>query len=416
MKRLSRKFCNSLLCFSLVLLNLSCSLFGAGREEVIDSQVVEAQQARQLARTQFQKGYDEYTKGKYLTSIELFEHYLSAHPSGADYLQARYFLGRSLEGLQRWQEASEQYRAIINSVPGQEGRFKAEALYRLSFCYEALKKDGQVIGTLLDALAHEDELPIELGKAEIPARLAGSYARTGNGQMADVYYSKAEAGLKLLKTYVNERPPEWLSQTLYNMGYMSLRKISVDQFGEDLKPLTRSQRFLIRAVEINHPQWGPLASEELLRIYDSALGMLEKVPLAQELDEVAAARQRQQLQTQMAASLLAMIEDLRINSLPPHAVSNSELVKVNQFVDQKKQKLEAFLRERTIGGDLTPEAQMRQKRLLKLKTIEPDDTLEKLARERAAKKLGNTQKKNHKLKQNPSSPDPVAGAEDPNLK
>ena len=68
-----------------------------------------------------------------------------------------YYLSRSLEGLKRWDEAAESYRSIVRSNTS-PGSLVAKSLYRLSFCYEALKQDDKVIASLLDVLKRKNQI------------------------------------------------------------------------------------------------------------------------------------------------------------------------------------------------------------------------------------------------------------------
>ncbi len=382
---------------------LGCAFFGWESEVGSETQI-ESQKMEQQIKKSFDEGLQLFRDEKYEESLEAFDRHIVKYPSSKYDQSAQYHAGLSLENLRRWSDAVERYRKIVAAVANKSDSMAVQALYRLGFCYEALKRDNETIGTLLDVLSRRQYLSKEIGEAEVPARLAGAYARVGNHHQADLFYERAEVGLKRLRaTWGLKEKPEWLSKTLYHMGYMSLRVISEKEFEEDLKPLARSQRFLLMAVEIGHDEWAPKALKELELIYENIWNVIEKLPVPEgEEDVVLQNRERQERQWEMSYLVLDLMRDLELYKLPPGASENRYSGELKSFLVSKRSQMESLVHAQPIGSGLTPEAQRREGFLGRKRVIDPDDTLEKQMQAKRKRKSKLNGEKKEQTKEDPN--------------
>jgi hypothetical protein len=162
--------------------------------------------------------------------------------------------------------------------------FIALALYRMAFCYEVLLENEKALAALTDASRLNSYLPLEITLAEIPARIASVHARLNQSILADSYTQKAEKGINQVRAVKKNADPEWLSRTLVKMGSLSLTQVDEESFRQNILTLTRNQRYLIQAIELNHSNWAPEAQKVLLTTYTNLWSFIEKFKIAPSKD------------------------------------------------------------------------------------------------------------------------------------
>ena len=222
------------------------------------------------AKVEFDRALSTLDRREFKESIKLFNAFLKKYPATKYELLAIYNLGVAYEGIGFCKAAINRYRRLINQSKGKFKRLEAQGLLRMSYSYECLGKDTQVVATLLDLQKRSGVLPPEVAKAEAPARLAAVYARLGNTNMAQLELEKARNGIKEInRSYRNPRvKKEILSKTFYYMGNMSKYRLNSDSSLAFIQSLDTLQGYLLKAVEFNNKEWSPLAQEELMNSYE----------------------------------------------------------------------------------------------------------------------------------------------------
>ncbi len=216
----------------------------------------------------------------YLTVNNDIYQYLSANPNSQHWYAILFTYGRAKEGLDDWSGALSVYKQIVERSTDRQMEFVALALYRMAFCYEVLLDNEKALAALLDASRLNSYLPLEITLAEIPARIASVYARMNQPILADNYNQKAEKGINQVRAIKKNADPEWLSRTLVKMGGLSLTQIDEESFRQNVLTLTRNQRYLIQAIELNHPNWAPEAQKTLISTYTNLWSFIEKFKIA----------------------------------------------------------------------------------------------------------------------------------------
>jgi tetratricopeptide (TPR) repeat protein len=325
--------------------------------------------------------------------------------------------GRALEGLGRWTEASERYRAVIRASSNSP-KLQAMALYRLSFCHEALGEDQQTVATLADVMNRRTHLPREVARAELPARVAAAYARVGNFGEAVKYYKEAQAGIGTLRSE-GDKPdsvPEWLPRTLYYMGSMPINRVNWASFETVLRPLAHAQIYLMQAAEVGAEPWASKASKDLIAIYRDLWRAIETAPVPEGVDPVIARRETQSQQWDRAYLVLGTLEELKARMLIDNDKPTEPSKQIVDFSADLEKRLQALIDERPIGEGLTAEAE-RRRASVRGRVVNPDSSLEKqfLRESRTAKPLPGTQALPDKT-ETPAAPNPaLQDPEDPNL-
>ena len=348
------KFVSCLSMFASAVLFSACSTMEHVDEAPVEHVTVTA--VPKSATNAYKEASALLASEKYQESLDRFLTLLRDEPVSRWTQSANLNVGRSLEGLERWSEAAERYRSVVASTQ-RAPRLQAMALYRLSFCYEALGDEQQVVAVLTDLIQRKKSLPVEIADAELPARLGAAYARVGGFDLATEFYRKAEVGIARLRQQAKGEIPEWLPSTLYFMGEMSRRQINWNDMNSILRPLARSQVYLLQSAEFDRAPWSEKAAKELIGVYRDLIQSIEVAPLPDDGDPLLAERTKQQQQWDRSALVLDTMAELRARALPkdakPTGESVSEILSALAEVDKR---IQALLLERPAGEGLTKEA------------------------------------------------------------
>ncbi len=317
-------------------------------------------------RALYEQGLRSLSRSDYKGAGQAFVDLLHKYPATKWTSGANYNLGLALEGQDKYAEAADVYKKVIEinqSTP--ESRDEADALYRLSICYETLQDDGKMTLALLQLQDKKEFLPKQTAEMEIPARLAASYARQGNLDQAKTYYAKAA---KELKRY--RRPPMigdvmvWLPKTLYSMGTMkAIRKdVTLKEFRDYLNSVNETQGWLVRAAELGNNTWSRKAADNLEDIYLSLITAIRDFKVSDSSDKVLAAEQQQEAQKAMAKKLDEAIVKLKLERLPPSPAEPEagRLTEAFTTIDQVEKNVTTIVQGHDIRDQNTPEAQVHE--------------------------------------------------------
>lgn len=324
----------------------------------------------------YRRGAEHLSSEKYDLALLEFEKHLQNQPASVWTQSAIFGSARALEGLERWTEAAERYRQVIHNTR-RAPNLQAMALYRLSFCREALGNDQETVAVLHDALTRSQHLPKEITMAELPARLAAAYARVGNFEKALSYYQSAEKGIYSLRRESAGKPlPSWLARTLFFMGNTSLRQATWEDFETYLRPLGRTQVYLLLTTELSIEPWSQKAAHELVTTYQSLWNAIESVSLPSGPDPVIAKREIQEKQWRRAALVLETLEALKARVPPEEQKASDETKMILAFVGDLEKRIGDLFLERPAGEGMTAEALSRRKEV-RARVVNPDDSLER---------------------------------------
>lgn len=312
---------------------------------------------------------------KYQDAVDMSETYLKDYPLVPQTQKVEFLRAQALEGLGKYEDAIDSYRKVVRTTASSRD-IVVRALYRLSFCYEATGQDDKLVASLLDVMSRKKDLEVEVVTAEVPARIAAAYARLGNKKLADKYFGFADAGIRSLKTKnAGANLDRWLPKTLFFMGTMSVGTFSRDDFESSLRPLEKSQGFLLEAALVGDPKWSPKAVDEIKSIYTGIVDLIQKTNLAKSENEEKA---EQEARWKMASITLELLKKLKIESYSLKTPAPSEVDEIVSFITSKEIELARILEESPVGAGLTPEALKRKQNLRKARVINPDPMLEEI--------------------------------------
>jgi tetratricopeptide (TPR) repeat protein len=318
--------------------------------------------------------------GQFNEASEEFKKFINNNPSSPYWIQATFGLALVSEGLEEWDEALKYFREITHQA-GVSGDHEvaAQSFYKMALCYEQLGNNEMALASLTDASNRSAYLPIEIARAELPARLGVLYTKLNQNEIAETYFHKAENGIlwiKKLKTPL--RDPNWLGKTLLKMGTVSLNQLSEETFMDSVNNLSRSQKYLLQAIEESDSQSSKSAEIELQNEYSTLTQFIEKLQTRESGDWQRALKDKTEKQFLMAAQLLEASENLKLFLLPDEHPNYKKTAAIPSFLDQVELKLAPFTYSQDLILPLTPEAEKlssikRQVRLLKLEQDVPKE-------------------------------------------
>ena len=258
--------------FLFVLSLWGCSLLSSKEQTLLANSEMQNKKNAEL----FEKGNEALDKENYRSALRSFKSLLNEPISGTLEAVVLYNLGLSYWGLKKCAVSAGYFRKVIKISDQEHKRLRTEALLRLSYCYECLQRNALVISTLTDVRVRRRILSLEVGYAEVSARLGAAYLRENNHRVAERYFLEAESAIQKI-TKQNKKikeQQELLGRTLFLMGQVTSLSNQKDQnlvsrgYVKSLKAL---QKYLLMAVELNHSVWSEKAADEIIQAYDLIL-------------------------------------------------------------------------------------------------------------------------------------------------
>lgn len=323
---------------------------------------IEQEAKEQNARDDLDRGLKFLNEEKYRDAIKIFKKLTVQHPAQEFDLIVLYNLGSAYEGLQECQNAHDTYRQIVGASAKKFLRLEAMSLLRLSYTQECLGQHNKVAGTLLDVRKRASAIDEDIVKAEIPARLAAAYARTGNRTEAEKYFKEALNGLKFLQVKYKDSLSlgDRLAETLYFMGRSN---ISEPEFKKQPVPLIKGlkimQIYLLQAAEIGSPKWSNRAVDEILAAYKKISDYTLGLNVELQDDKTLQRRAQRDLRNQVLIETLHSVRVLRAQRMPGRN-EGPEIKKLFGFLDREELRINSLISQLGVDTELTPEAEIRE--------------------------------------------------------
>jgi hypothetical protein len=326
------------LLMSLVLLS-ACAQLGVRNE---------AAQIQQKSDEQLiHEAQDLLTQGKSEEALSDFQNFSKNKRSSIYYLESRLGETEALLKLEKYNEALSIGRDVSLVAANEQPAMAARAFYLMSFAYEAQGNDLKAVASLLDAYRLKRYLSVEIGLAEVPARLAGIYGRQGRDKEAARYLGLADKGLQqaLAKSGSTESR-RWLAKTYYQMGSVTTNQLSSESYSNFIDGQRWIQVYLLRSLKQNDPQW---SQESFLHLQKTYRDLLKVVEL----------ERNRQTQYQKASELAELISQAELyKPLNEHTVTAYE-GNFYFFLTEVRRQNEKLLYEGGEGLSLTDAAKER---------------------------------------------------------
>ncbi|MGE0762842.1 MAG: tetratricopeptide repeat protein [Bdellovibrionales bacterium] len=338
------------------------------------------------AQVELERALKKMDEDRPAEAIKMLEKILVKAPATEFDFVVLYNLGAARESTKDCKGASENYREVARGSAGKFQRLEAVSLLRLSYAYECMGRDDKVLIALLDTRRRARALPEDTAKAEVPARLAAAYARSGNRAEAEKYFKEALNGIKYLQVkYKDSRGlGDTLAQTLYFMGrsHVSEADFLRNPVGQ-IKGLELMQLYLLQAAELSSPKWSGRAVDEILGNYARVWRLSEKLDVAQSEDKAIQKQQRQSLRADVLKETLRSVRVLRAQRLPSR-IETQDVQRLFNNLESEERKILAVLGDLGVQTPLTPQAEKRQGLKAPGRVKSPSDSiLEEEAKKRA---------------------------------
>ncbi len=248
----------------------------------------------------------------YLEAEAQFKSYLKDFSVSVYTAHAYYGLGRSLEFQEKWPEAIDIYRILAQQAKTLRPELSALAMYRLSYCYEALGDEIRTQATLMDADGMSMHLPVAVREVEIPARKAASLLRRGEFQAAKKLLIKLNESVPAVFNLAQSPNQNEMARVFLQIGTLSLRPISEENFLLYVDAFENLQTYLWRSWSLNQAPWSERAREQILSTYQTMWNRAQDLEGGSKgLDAAAAARIRSEMQRKWIGAIVKMAGSLR---------------------------------------------------------------------------------------------------------
>lgn len=331
-----------------------------------------------------------------------FQSFQESYPQSRYVMLARLGVAQSLEAQEKWSEALVAYQKIHKLTLNEQPEIAVRALYRMSFCYEALGEDDRALAGLLDSYRRRSLLPEEVAKAEIPARLAMFYEKVQNRAEAEKYIAIAQKGISTLQGRP-ELSSEILAKAYFQMGAVSLNQISASNFSSVVRAMRVVQVYPIRAIALKASPWSEDSLVILKRNYRNLWNTLLDMPGLSGVDEESIQRAKMEQQASLGGELLDLIQQAELYlPLEPEKM-NTLQIDLYKYLADLTLKIQDLIYRSEAQMSLTHEAQklngLKRPGRIKTDVFFPQEKPGKMPQEKAkefskAKGKGRDKKKN----------------------
>ncbi len=314
-------------------------------------------EVRAEQESEIRKADDALFLQDFISAERLYSGFLKQYPNSIFFQRALFGKGKALEAQERWSEAAEAYRTSVEATRVRLPEIAAQALFRLSFCYENLGDEARVLASLNDAMAMKSYLHSEQVLAEIPARYAACYSRMGRIKDAQVYFLKADQGVAQIRATRGQNVTNaWLAQVYFHMGRLSTNQISDENLQTSLDTLKMIQVFSLRSAEMGGEPWSRRAIQGLMENYRDHWNTIQEIPLHRALEAGVAKREQVERKINFTGQLLTMISDLRQYRAPSDPLPVNDLFSFLQSLEKQGRDFLISVGDR---NGLTPESERR---------------------------------------------------------
>jgi tetratricopeptide (TPR) repeat protein len=301
----------------------------------------------------FAKAMQLTEKADYRKAIVEWEKFMKDFPTTELGPSAMYHKAYSHEQIGEYQSAINLYRSAMTVWGVKNGKDRAQALLRISACYEAMGDNAKSLASLQELSSNKATLSSTQKDIEIPARKALIYAKEGNQTEAKKYFATANKNMNQYLRKSHTDRSDWLAEILYRLSDVN-PALSLPDFSAAMEGLSINQSYLAKVVEIESAAWSPKAVQRLKSQYTELKNFLVKYVSAKDVVE---RREQEEQQKLLAASFIDILDKLPQEFLPNSSVYEKQ---VEDFQEQTKKQVQDILLARTSGEGLTEDAQRRQ--------------------------------------------------------
>jgi hypothetical protein len=297
----------------------------------------------------FEKGNELMDKEDYAAAAKIFDRLIVNDPAST--LDAVILFNAGLSHLMNkdCQKAEDRLRRVVRFAKKDMKGLLLRSKLRLSDALICLGKTKEAMIVQLEIFRDRKDLPLELGEAELPAKIAAGYARNGNRKMADRYFQMAEKGLRRVQGPI-------FARTLFFMGDTSQSLQSVKTFEDFLGVLRTQQKYLLKAVESEVEPWAEKSGDQILAAYRKSWDFVQQKPAT---PDAMSRREMKEKNAQRMQQVLLSIKELRdLRRLDRK--SPPDVVDLFRGLAIEETKIRNFMVSEVPGSELSAEAERLQ--------------------------------------------------------
>ncbi len=341
-------------------LGLSCQTAQVVRVDPEQQQIPSLQQLRSLYdQAQYQQLIDDSQKFQKDFPYSIFD-------SQVDILRAQGFIG-----LENYSSAESLLRGVIEKEISIHPALAAEAMFQLSYCYEALGDKIRWRAIMRDLLKYREFLSLERKIAEYPARMASLSLLMGQLQESEVWLKEAERGVFQMRSQVTQVNKDWFARIYFQMGQIYWNSYDPARIEKLIDGLKIGQIFLIKSMEYNSSVWSEKSLEKLQSIYRDAWNWTMEMNLNDPSTDMAiAVRKKNQVQRKHLFEILNLVDRYQETRL--ESEKNPVTDRADLFIRQLEKQTQMEMVAKMDMTDVTPETRRRQSMIYEdLQMVDP---------------------------------------------
>ena len=261
--------------------------------------------------------------------------FIKSYPHSIFYHRAQLGLARSLDMQRKSAESIQLYRDTVNSSQSTQPDIAVLALFFSSWAYENVGQEEAAVTALKDVEARANLLPREKALAELPARLAALYNKTGQIELAQKYFKLSERGFAQAYPDAGAETSILKARSYYLIGQISNEQLSIENIKNFLDTLSMVQIFTLKSIETGQAKWSRRALGSLINSYEKALATVMNLEAIKSKDELAAEKEKIETQQKWIVAILVNLEKLDMYT-SSESFSNSGIVhaELKKFINE----------------------------------------------------------------------------------
>ena len=298
-----------------------------------------------------------------------------------------YFLkGFLFELDEKFDDSIKWYRSAIQHGSNYESRVEAKALYNLSFVYERIGNQDQMLVTLIDLMKRRQYFDVLTGQVEIPARLAAAYVAQGKMKEGMIFHREAANNFQsMVRTQRFKAPREEISKSLYYLGFATFDQNS-ETYDQLIKKLNIGQKYFLASIEASKSTWSEKSLKRLRSRYDQAWGQINEYQAKNyDYDPLAKKKQTHMRQLVMASDMYDLMHRLQAEEFPLASANNAS----KDLIDDSNKwisKLEKFAMSLKLGPETIRSKKIKNTKLARY--VEEKEEPVKINKENIKKPVG----------------------------
>lgn len=306
---------------------------------------------------EFEKGNILMDSEDFKGALKVFDRIIVDNPVSTLDAMVMFNSGLSHMMIQECAPAENLLRKVVRFTNVKTPALAIRAKLKLSDALACQGKQKEAMVLLLEIYRDRKMLPLEIGEAEVPAKIAAGYSRIGNRKYADRYFKIAELGVRKIEaTRGSEQARRMtLARTLFMMGDTSFTNEAMQTPEAYFLTLKTQQKYLLKTIEYDVKPWSAKASDQILAAYDKTWDILKNQNVDEKTDDPKLRREQKVQKSKILQMALSSIRDLR-HQRNLGITTSSISTQLLEAIEKRETKISNFLVSEAPGSEQTAEA------------------------------------------------------------